>query len=57
MVTFGVFERTGMKVTGYETSSVFNRYHVVSPADGQEVIQKLMSPCTDKHLYGQTLGS
>lgn len=31
----------GMAVTGHRTRSVFDRYHIVSPADLQDVARKL----------------
>jgi hypothetical protein len=42
MVNLGVPERAAMmKGTGHKTRAVFDRYHVVSPADLQEATRKL----------------
>ena len=55
MVNAGVPERVVMQVTGYRTRALFDRHHIVSPADLQEVARKLagtiestVGPCIPK---------
>jgi integrase len=41
MVNLGVPERVAIKRSGHSSQTVFDRYHIVSPGDLQEVARKL----------------
>jgi len=41
MVNRGIPERVAMTVTDHKTRTVFDRYHIVSPGDLQEVARRL----------------
>ena len=51
MVNSGVAERVAMKITGHRTRAVFDRYHIVSPADLQDAARKL-SVASNGHVSG-----
>ncbi len=46
MVNRGASEKVAMTATGHKTRSVFDRYHIVSPSDLQELARKLAGTAT-----------
>jgi integrase len=46
LVNAGVAERVAMTITGHKTRAVFDRYHIVSPGDLQDVARKLAAITT-----------
>ena len=45
MVNRGVPERVAMTVTGHKTRAIFDRYHIVSPADLRDVARRMGEDC------------
>ncbi len=46
MVNRGASEKVAMTATGHKSRAVFDRYHIVSPADLQELARKLAGAST-----------
>lgn len=49
MINSGISERVATQITGHRIRSVFDRYHIVSPADLQNASFKIHG-----HIYGHT---
>jgi hypothetical protein len=56
LVDSDVPERVAMEVTGHKTRSVFDRYHIVSPADLREAARRLTG-IVGRGREGPTLSS
>jgi integrase len=52
MLNLGVPERVAMKITGHRTTSVFHRYHIVSPSDLQEAARRLATQTKTSYNSG-----
>jgi integrase len=48
MIRDGISEKQAMTVSGHRTRSVFDRYHIVDPAQGREIARKMEKGATNR---------